>query len=209
MNLRTSITELVKTPGLLKPGKLLEGLNRETVSHEEVVRVYRELVKYIDILMLHEADKQTEEIEEGDINELEDILHLRRLVIEQTLITFPILRGIHQVEGIPNEEEVLGDKINMRDELSVDILHLLKQIEMKEDELNVLKPENKELIKEIKSKRRNESKIKESIELIKLKEKSYSIIEQIHGLIITNGLDWNKDEELKNIIFYCSDIYKI
>jgi len=40
------------------------------------------------------------------------------------------------------------------------------------------------------------------------KEKSFDLAEQIQAFIVENGLNWAHDEQLKEIVLYCGEIYR-
>jgi hypothetical protein len=227
MPLSSAIPPLLKTGILSLPAPLTGIREPQTAEYERTVKTYRALVQRIDELLLHEAattitttsNGREEEEEEGvSLQEAQDTMHLRRLVIEETLITLPVLRGIHQVEGIPREEAQLGEKAMLMGELSLEVIRLMKSVEEKEKALNALKMENRQIQREIDSSvDRNAVEHKDPVDttepvepraLARAKEKTFTLTEEIHALIITHGLNWNDDEELRNIVLYCSDIYK-
>lgn len=211
--------------------KLAELLRKTTPSdsdefHQglelEYVRTYNALIDQIDRLMVYEnrdGDTVTEVTEEK-LKDLEDMQTLRKLIMASGMRTLPILRAVHQVEGIPEKERWLASKISDRDELSQELMTLQREVDSKRNRLNELKKANVELLaetKQLSSQVITRSVIQEETDrTIKLKEqlqaaidKSTKYAEAITSIIVENGLDWYDDDDLREVVELCGEIQHI
>lgn len=248
--LKNSVLKLLKESGVLEitddPAiKEIQTINNDDISTEiKHTQVYRDLVDNLDRLMVIEQsqkgmyDSVKDElmksgrlahlIQNGELKDeellkyLKQIQQIRRLVIESSTMTLPVLRSVHQVEGLTTKETGIVSKIEKRDELTDKIIKLQSKINKNTEKLIKLTYENlskfetsKQLTSLLIETKRNDNtpqdpKQKAILEknLAEAKEKSYNLAEQIQAFIVENGLNWADDEQLREIVLYCGEIYR-
>lgn len=219
---------------LIASGSLDNGSSHDELEHEHV-KTYRELINTIDALMVlansnaqlptgldvvHDLVGHGGHGDENTVEYLEEMQQIRGLVMETSIRTPPILRAVHQVEGIPQKEKDLAAKIAERDILSQKIIEVQRDVDLRQQQVIELKRKNETLLEEsrllasqlLPKKQRQ----KETAKTLQLKQelqtainKSSKFADKIQALVVEEGLDWYNDPTLKEIILLCGSIQHI
>jgi uncharacterized coiled-coil DUF342 family protein len=180
----------------------------------EYVKTYMSLITTIDTLMTYEntsyQPETTTEYDTHTLLYLKEMQEVRKLVMASATRTLPLLRSIHQVEGIPEKERALADKLYQRDELSSEIIQLQGQVDAMRDSLQNLKRRNKTLIDEAKLLASNRNiETPDDVDIQKLQrmiDRSNKYAEEIMSTIVEEGLDWYNDPKLRDMVELCGEI---
>jgi hypothetical protein len=200
--------------------RLLKLLARDELTPQndqleyEYVKTYMSLITTIDTLMTYEntsyQPETTTKYDTHTLLYLKEMQEVRKLVIASATRTLPILRSIHQVEGIPEKERALADKLYQRDEVSSEIIQLQGQVDVMRDRLQKLKRRNELLIDEantLASKRKTETPVEADIQkLQRMIDRSNKYAEEIMSTIVEEGLDWYNDPKLRDMVELCGEI---
>ena len=224
---------------------LLRGKDSQTVAldvlEHEYVKTYEELIDTLDTLMEYETCRTTRDINinredvlhdytgEGDVsssaNTLEyerGIQRIRKMVVETGHRTIPILRAVHQVDGIPQRESSLADMLDNRDQMFIEIIKLSNAVKKKQEELFTLERDNERLLAEStllskvprSDKDDQNDETKDNSEMLRQEletaiDKSTRYAEQIQRIIFEEGLDWYNDKDLLDVVELCGSITQL
>ncbi|ODV93441.1 hypothetical protein PACTADRAFT_36059 [Pachysolen tannophilus NRRL Y-2460] len=167
---------------------------------------------------------------------LKNLIEIKNLIFEQSLITLPILNSINNNKNNNDnnnnsilKEKALLEKVNVRDELSLEYmkenveiqenvkllyeskLKLSKTIinyKQKLNKLNEILVKNQEMdqhqaLQDDKMMKKN---LKKTLKIYrKYKLRSTILSELIISIISSTGLNWSQDEYLKEVVLYCGD----
>ncbi|CDK27066.1 unnamed protein product [Kuraishia capsulata CBS 1993] len=218
--LLSSVDALI-TKNVLKD---LDGLTKEQIDekYDALEKDYR-----VDFnkLLVHHSLSSPESSQTETVNMfLERMVHIRKTVLENQLITYPLLRSIHQADGISSTERDLVDLVNQRDQLAQDVLMLEKEIDSVGSDANAVRKLNKDTIESEKVKladlldllgKNMDSNMKlknsqMSSELADIEEQITASSEKVRvlagvtlGVITSSGLNWGKDAHSQKIVLDC------
>lgn len=248
-----NISEIAENPLLVD--ELIGQSSSELCREKEYVQIYRDLVSTADDLLVENyinkilQEKTPQEVVDSLYDEmpvvasvglhgegeflhkqeshLKNTLFARRKVLDQFIITSPMLRLVHNAEGLTTKESDCSFKVKLSNELlqpklssamtdEEGISGLWKKLELLKQEISQQVITNKQLfsfvvnlvdeVDQLKlQKKPKPSEESEDSDIATLQQRCAVLSQFITGIVSGLGVNWYQDEFLKELVLFCGE----